>query len=183
MSEEMIVYHCSPTLAGLKTGSMFSCSYNSVKELKEEIRRMNRRLVPKGLRVLPLNISKERALIYVYRPEKLKVDLSGEDVSSLLKKYGYICNTPENCIIQLISRLQNWSEFPHEIGVFLGYPIEDVKGFIENKAKCSKCVGYWKVYGDEEKAKELFDKYNKCTDSYIRQWINGNTIERLTVAV
>lgn len=36
----------------------------------------------------------------------------------------------------LAGRIQNaGGEFPHEIGLFLGYPLGDVKGFIKHKAK------------------------------------------------
>lgn len=90
---------------------------------------------------------------------------------------------PAQCIVHLMDRLAAREGFPHEIGLFLGYPPEDVRGFIENNAKCSKCVGAWKVYGDERAAKRLFAKYEKCTNVYVRQHANGNTIERLTVAV
>ena len=69
------------------------------------------------------------------------------------------------------------------IGLFLGYPPEDVCGFIENKADACKCVGCWKVYGDEDAAKKLFAKYKKCTDVYCTLFANGRSIERLTVAV
>ena len=44
-------------------------------------------------------------------------------------------------------------EFPHEVGLFLSYPPEDVKGFIDHRANDFKCAGLWKVYGDEEKAR------------------------------
>ena len=32
-------------------------------------------------------------------------------------------------------------EFPHEVGLFLGYPPEDVKGFIDHRANNFKCAG------------------------------------------
>jgi len=54
MSEEMIIKHCSPTLAGIKTGNMFSCAFESVEDMKFSIRNLNRTLSKKGLRVLPL---------------------------------------------------------------------------------------------------------------------------------
>ena len=85
--------------------------------------------------------------------------------------------------MQLAGKLQGNCEFPHEIGLFLGYPPEDVKGFIENHAKNYKFTGYWKVYGDEAEAKKLFDRYRKCTQLYTRLWHGGRTVERLTVAV
>lgn len=85
------------------------------------------------------------------------------------------------CINRLIKKLREEPDFPHEIGLFLGYPLEDVKGFIENKADCSKCSGCWKVYGNEEKALKLFEKYQKCAGIYCAQWKKGMTIERLAV--
>lgn len=183
MSDEMIVRHCSPTLAGLKTGNLFTCSYESKEQLRNDIRSLNRRLSAKGLCILPLRIRKNNALIYVYRPSKLEKDLAHDDALPLLKNHGYMCDKPVKCIAHLICRLRDFSDFPHEIGLFLGYPPEDVKGFIENNSKDFKFVGNWKVYGDEEKAKKLFARYKKCTDTYIQQLTKGKSIERLTVAV
>lgn len=183
MSEELIVKHCSPTLAGMKTGNLFTCVYKTETEVRNAVRRLNRLLVPKGLRVLPMRYSRQRALIYIYRPEKLKSDLEDCRACTLLRERGYICGNPEHCIVQLVSRLRTCVDFPHEIGLFLGYPPEDVQGFIENKADHCKCMGYWKVYGDERQAKKLFEKYRECTEIYHAQWSKGKTIEQLTVAV
>lgn len=180
MSEELLVKHCAPTLAGIKTANLFNCPYPSKNELKDNIRSLNKRLIPKGLRVLPLRCKDDRALIYIYRPQKLKKDLSNSDATKLLKDKGYSCQSPERCITKLISKLKNEPEFPHEIGFFLGYPPEDVIGFIENKS--CKCTGCWKVYGNEANAKKTFAQYKKCTDVYYRQWSNGKSIEQLTVA-
>lgn len=183
MSEEMLICHCSPTLAGLKTGNLFSCSYRSKEEIIREIRKINQKLVKKGICVLPVRISAARVLVYVYRPEKLKKDFSDEKVRTFMQHRGYDCKDPSRCICRLIQKLQNDSDFPHEIGLFLGYPAEDVKGFIENKAASSKCSGCWKVYGDEKAARILFRKYKKCTEIYHRKWKSGVAVEQLTVAV
>lgn len=75
MSEQLLIRHCSPTLAGIKTGNMFSCTYTEPSEVKEYVRSLNGRLKHKGLRVLPLRYSGQRVLIYVYRPSKLSKDL------------------------------------------------------------------------------------------------------------
>lgn len=181
MSEELIVRNCSPTLAGIKTGNIFSCSFDNPTELKRDIRELNRSLVKKGLRVLPLKYSEKRALIYIFRPDMLKRDLEDERTSMFLKEYGYVDNNPERCVVQLIERLRKEKEFPHEIGMFLGYPPEDVIGFIENKACNSKYIGCWKVYGDVDKAKRTFEMYKKCENSYFRMWQNGVSIEKLAV--
>ncbi len=182
MTDKMIVLHCAPTLAGLKTGSMFSCPYDSRRALAEEIRKRNQRLVPKGLRILPLRLSKKRALIYVFRPSDLERDLSNPAVTELLERFGYSDTRMAPCIGRLIRRFRQEQEFPHEVGVFLGYPLEDVRGFIDNKACGQKCAGCWKVYGDEAAAKAAFDKFRKCTRVYYTQWELGIPMERLAVA-
>ena len=55
-------------------------------------------------------------------------------------------------------RLLKRTCFPHEIGVFLGYPLEDVKGFIDNKGKNCESCGVWKVYCNREEKDKLFQK-------------------------
>lgn len=181
MSDKMIVRYCSPTLANIKTANLFSCSYSSKKSVINEIRSINRKLVPKGVRVLPVHMSEHRVLIYVYRPERLKKDLSDKMVRAFLGTRGYQCENFVCCINKLIMKLHGEPDFPHEIGLFLGYPLDDVRGYIENKAGCSKCSGYWKVYGNEQETRKLFKKYQKCSGIYYAQWKKGITIERLAV--
>ncbi len=181
MSEEIIIRHCAPTLAGLKTGALFNCRYEDEKELYTWLRGLNRRLCRKGLRVIPLRRGGGRALIYVYRPQKLKRDMAKKDVTELLKRHGYKQDVPERCIAHLMDRLQTEKSFPHEIGLFLGYPTEDVKGFMEKGGRASKYVGHWCVYGDTEKAKKTFSLYDKCANVYMRRFKSGSTLERLTV--
>lgn len=180
MSEELLVRHCSPTLAGMKTANMFVCSFMGEAEMRETLRRFNTKLGKKGLRLLPLRFQDNKALIYVYRPAQLSRDLQHRTACRILRERGYGVETPSRCIFQLMQRLGTGEEFPHEIGLFLGYPPEDVCGFIENRA-CCKCVGAWKVYSDAESAKKTFAKYKKCTAVYSAQYAKGQSIERLTV--
>ena len=142
MSDELIVRHCAPTLAGLKTGTVFGCPYSDRKELILEVRSLNRRLAPKGVRVIPLRLSAGRVLLYIYRPDRLANDLASEDAAGILEEYGYCVKDSGKCVVRLSRRLHESEEFPHEIGLFLGYPAEDVRGFIENRAGGYKCVGY-----------------------------------------
>lgn len=166
----------------IQTANLFSCRFADEKEMRDSVRRLNGILVKKGIRVLPLRYRDGCALIYAYRPSKLSQDLQQADACSLLKKRGYASAAPERCIVQLMERLADGREFPHEIGLFLGYPPEDVCGFIENRAEGYKCVGEWKVYGDVDKAKETFAKHKKCTEVYCAQLAQGRSIERLTVS-
>lgn len=181
MSEKQIVQNCAPTLAGLKTGNIFQYPYEDKKELLNFIRRLNRRLGPRGIRVVPLRITEKRALLYLFRPGKLEKDLNHRGAACLLEREGYCPRNCGQCVARLGKKLRQQEDFPHEIGLFLGYPPEDVEGFIQNGAAGSKCTGCWKVYGDEEAAKKTFAQYKKCTKVYCDCWEKGTTLERLAV--
>ncbi len=182
MSECSFVNYCAPTLAGIKTGSLFSCDCTSKNELILEIRQYNKILVPKGLKLLPVRLQNNKALIYLYRPDMLKSDLNDSLAAYLLKSCGYNLENCNCCVVQLVKRLQENDNFPHEIGLFLGYPPEDVYGFIKNPRQGCKYTGTWKVYGDVYKAKQIFDSYNKCTKNYNNRLAMGHTIEQLIVS-
>ena len=182
MSDQLIVQHCSPTLAGIKTGNIFTCRFTSRAELTRDLQRLNRSLGSKGLRILPLRIGQSSALIYIYRPARLEQDLACREASDILSLCGYKLANANRCVVNLVNRIREQGDFPHEIGLFLGYPPEDVRGFIDHNAQNFKCVGCWKVYGDEEKAKNLFAQYKNCTSCYLNQLRKGNTIEQLAVA-
>lgn len=179
MSEELLVRHCAPTLAGLKTANAFSCPYESMQALQSRIRAFNVRLRAKGIRIVPLRAADGNALIYVYRPGMLSVDLSNRDAARLLQACGYGSSAP---VPRLIRRLREQESFPHEIGLFLGYPPEDVEGFMTHHAKAYKYSGLWKVYGNEEEAKRTFARYKKCTDVYMAHFSRGADVDRLTVS-
>ena len=68
------------------------------------------------------------------------------------------------------------------IGVFLGYPLEDVVGFIRHRGKCFTCCGCWKSYGDPAAAQQHFDQLAKCTAVYLRLFHSGTPILKLAVA-
>ena len=95
MPEELVVRHCSPTLAGLKTGNMFTCRYDTKQELYGDISVMNKRLRAKGLRAIPLRFESGKALIYIYRPAKLERDFCNSEVCRILVDCGYKCSDSE----------------------------------------------------------------------------------------
>ena len=182
ISEELIVDHCAPTMAGLKTGSLFNCPLEDSAELMEKIIELNRRIVPRGLRLVPLKIKERSALVYMYRPQMLDEDLKHVMAEEILTERNYPVGQAERCLACLVRRLRHEEEFPHEIGLFLGYPPEDVEGFIKNGAAGAKCVGTWKVYGDVETAQRRFAQYKKCTRLYRAAFKKNQSFDRLIVS-
>jgi len=181
MSEELIIEHCSPTLAGIKTGSMFSVRVTEDTDINKEVRELNKVLREKGIRVILLKKTSKYALIYLYRPDHLKKDLSNPQALSILEKMGYETRDPERCIVQLVRHLKSDEAFPHEIGLFLGYPPSDVECFMKHPSKGVKCCGCWKAYSEPEKAQKMFVRFRKCTQIYHEMNKNGKSLAQLAV--
>ena len=182
MLEKYLIEYCAPTLAALKTASLFCMPAENEMEFETQIRELKIFLDNKGLILMPLKRYENRELIYLYRKSHLQRDLLKPGVAAFLKKRGYEYTQAEYLLNNLKKRLQTLDSFPHEIGVFLGYPLGDVVGFINNDGKNSKLNGYWKVYCNEYETYKYFKKIKKCRDTYIRLWTQGKTLWQLTVA-
>lgn len=181
MIEQYLIRHCSPTLANLKTANLFSVRYESLDKLGAYVEYWNGSLQEKGVTLTVLCANQGMALVYVYRKKKLQEDLGKPGVLSFMRHYGYDKADVDNALCTLKKRFVSCEQFPHEIGLFLGYPLGDVIGFIENAGKNSKCSGCWKVYCNECEALKLFAKFQKCKEVYERLFQNGCSIGQLTV--
>jgi hypothetical protein len=119
----------------------------------------------------------KRVLILLYNKKSLTEQIEEKERRSVLRKFGYDDSmTLDECLERLSGRISDNGDFPHEIGLFLNYPVEDVVGFIENKGGNFKLCGYWKVYGNEEKARRTFENYTKCRKFLCRKLSQGNDI-------
>ncbi len=180
--ERYIVEHASPTLARIKTAGLFTIKYINLDDLKSRVNGYNKAFFEKSVKIKILKTKDNIALIYVYRENLLIRDLNNDLSKDILIKYGYINFEIEEILNRLKDRLSLYKDFPHEIGLFLGYPPEDVIGFICNEGKNCNLCGYWKVYGDTKSAIIKFAKYDKCRAVYKKLWQEGRDILRLTVA-
>lgn len=181
--EKHLIEHCAPTLAGMKTANLFNYSFQSKQEVLRELGVMNQLLNSRGVSVMALIWREQSVLIYVYRLKGLSEELEKDETMELLARFGYTERTVPACLGRLQERLHNCGCFPHEIGVFLGYPLEDVRGFIENGGKNCKTCGLWKVYCNECEKQKLFEKFKRCTEIYIRVFKEGRSLLQMTVAI
>jgi len=182
MLERALVEHGSPTLARLKLGSLMNVFHEGAAGLRDEMRRLNRMLAPKGLVLTALRISEKRALLYLFRCEHLKRKLSCPLVRGFLSGYGYEKFNVAGAIDTLRQRISQEGDFPHEIGVFLDYPLSDIQDFIRNGGQNCRMCGVWKVYSNEDDAQRTFSRFQKCKDVYTRKFREGCPLAQLTVA-
>ncbi len=187
MSDADVALNCAPTLAGIKAGNLFNQIFESREEMLRTVRGYNTRWKDRNVCMVPVSYKDRHALLYVYRPDHLNQILRDQRAVRILKKAGYqAVQMPESdgaltarCIAHLITRLGQEQEFPHEIGLFLDYPPEDVEGFIQNRACNCKLVGTWKVYGDVTEARKKFERYRSCTAAYCRALRKGCCLEQM----
>ena len=180
MLERAIIDHASPTLARLKLGNLFN--YSMGEGFPVEFASLHRQLGDRGVTMTILKVTQDKALIYIYRSEELEKVLMREGVRRLLCACGYSRFDVNGALDTLKARLNGLDDFPHEIGVFLGYPLEDVEGFIENGGRNCLSCGCWKVYSNECAALAAFARYEKCKAVYQRLFASGCPLTRLTVA-
>lgn len=158
--EEYLISCCAPTLAGKKPANIFNLRKDRCPFLNLEY--WNNLLKPFNIKIKILKEDSSLYFIYVYREDPLKEILSKKDVQKFLHNFGYSCKNFVEMMDILSYRISKSEEFPHEIGIFLGYPLLDVQGFIKNRGKCYKCCGQWKVYDDVKKCEKLFCEYDNC---------------------
>ena len=177
MLEKELAFHCSPAFAGIKPSNLFSYRTDDIVSEKRTIKKLNSQLNGSGIFIKILCEYENRILIMVYRPNRLSAYLARPEISAFLKNCGYgRAAGVDDCIALLSQRIRHNREFPHEIGAFLGYPIEDIYGFINHKNSGCKYTGYWKVYSNVEAAKELFRKYDSCRNAVVRRLNTGRTL-------
>ena len=181
MPDELIIRHCSPTLAGLKTSNLIRVPFQGENAMIREVVTLNQVLSRRGLRAILLHYSQGTGLIYLFRPSALQRDLEQPQAKHLLMQAGYMPGDIYSLLVQLCRRFKDGQTFPHEIGLFLGYPPADVEAYMAHPSEGVKFSGFWKVYTDEDKAKATFASYRKCMRIYQKVYEKGRTLEQLIV--
>ena len=179
-----LITYCSPTLAGLKPASLLCLPRrDGVQGYSDIIEKYNQKYNAKGLYFRILYTCPKRTLLYVYRPARVWSYVRQRDNTLFLHQCGYRrCQDVSALLDQLAARFSAGGCFPHESGIFLGYPLEDVCGFIANKGSHAKLCGDWKVYGDARAAAHTFQRFKSCRKDYLNRFAIGSTLESLIVA-
>ena len=172
-----LAFHTAPTLMGIKCASLVSLSCSEF-DLGVHLKLFNRRAGEKGLKIRMLRVCDTRCVLLVYNEKKLCERLHDKETEEMLRNEGYDTDSDLDAMLTRLSERMEGCAFPHEIGLFLDYPTEDVKGFIENNGENYKMCGCWKVYGSEERAKRVFANYEKCRNFLCNKLNEGCDIYR-----
>ncbi len=177
--ELQIVLQCAPTLAGLKTSNLLIVPKHQEDKARCVLRYS-------GLLGYRLVYDRHRVVFLVFNRDMLMNYLQQEGVKEFLSSFGYRTDCFGYALKHFQERYDAYvhcrKNFPHEMGVFLGYPLCDVKGFIENCGDGYVLSGYWKAYSNEQEIRDLFTKFDDAKDEMIRMLSKGYSIKDITKA-
>lgn len=173
-----LVLHCAPILKDVKIA-------NIVTVTPEKFRLYVRLLAGTGISWRLLNVNSQRAILYLFRRERLESYLADADIENFLEEYGYNKGRLEDKLARLAGRVACFGDgkvdFPHEIGIFLGYPLWDVEGFLKNNGENSIGNGYWKVYDDLAGALSTFECFDRSREQAMEELVHGKSIREIAV--
>lgn len=165
-----LALQCAPVISGIKISNLLTIPAKSLRELSAVLKKTE-------LSFRILYPGRERLVILIYREAKLREYLAREEVVAFIYKCGYETSDISKIFPVFVKRYMRYMElkqdFPHELGLFLGYPIEDVEGFIKENGKNYLYSGYWKVYKDTELKIRLFKDYERVQTEIVRLLYEG----------
>jgi hypothetical protein len=170
----MLAQHCAPVLLGKKPAALFPMPLG----WDETLALMP---LPGSMRFLLFRRPGKNVLVFAYCPRLLSSVLDMVGARETLGTLGYptvVADDPSPCLAFLEQRFREGADFPHEVGFFLGYPPEDVLGFIHHRGSHCKLCGMWKVYGNAARAAALFAEYAQCRERLLKYVQNGGVILR-----
>lgn len=113
-------------------------------------------------------------LVMLYSPDALAALLESPRARRFLLRAGYPDYRGWREAVGELGRRIRREGFPHEIGLFLGYPLKDVAAFLGWAPLPFTCQGPWKIYGDPRPSLELAHRHRECRGRMVRRLASVN---------
>jgi hypothetical protein len=163
--EMQLALQCAPLITGLKISNLLNIRRDDFVPMQEMIKNSR-------ISWYLLLESEEKLTVLLYHRDSLENYLWQPQVIKLLAQAGYQSFSLEVVLEVFCARYRRYmetkSDFPHEMGLLLGYPVEDVDGFIRHKGAYALCTGYWKVYANKERKLKIFESFENAKESLIQ---------------
>lgn len=176
--EKALAYHCAPSMLGIKAADMISW-HGPAQQTQAMVDQYHHLLQQRGIHLRLLYVCPQRCLLLIYRRERLERQLAQPQVRTMLEEAGYPVDRPLEALLDHLSQRLREQEFPHEVGLFLGYPPADVEGFCRYGGQACKFTGHWKVYDRVEEARECFRRFDRCRDAMCRRMEEGRSLVQI----
>lgn len=172
-----VARQCAPVLAGIKPSNLLIVEHTHIADIVHVLdgTEVGERLLYKDA---------QKSVWLIYRSVWLNQLLKQEDIADFFRTIGYTRLTELDAVLaklgqRYVSYLDSRMDFPHEIGLLLGYPMADVRGYILNHGRDCLLNGYWKVYSDADEAQKIFDIYTKVRNLFVREISGGKQFSQI----
>lgn len=179
MLEKLLATHCAPAFAGIKPSNIVSCQKSEIKNIYEQISLLNNQLNQSDIYIEVLCECEKRVLLIVYRGAVLKKHLQNEKNNVFLGQYGYQGAKQLSDYLDILRKRLAYDKFPHEIGVFLGYPLRDIYSFINHRDEGCLLIGEWRVYHNKQEAEKMFCRFKACKNALVKKISEGRTLAQI----
>lgn len=171
--ESFLTYTVSPVILGCKPSCTITFTEQGKNLYNLWLRYGEDFITSIGLSYINLINNEDCIVTLIYNKNSLDMYLNNQDIKEFLNSIGY--NKKYNLEEWLDSLQKRYAIYkcPHELGVFLGIPLDDVKDFMQCKNKECLLCGYWKVYNDYETAEKTFKIYDKVREYTIEEILCG----------
>lgn len=165
--------HIAPVLKGLRSSTLV-CFRSHTAYDRAWQRQKDLVLSQLPLAFYPLDSDQGHRRLFFYDPEALSHTLNQQAVQQLLATRGYqMMDSVYALLTQLACRFRETC--PHEVGLFLGYPVADVYHFIHGGKPCLK-TSYWKVYTCNDQVQETFDALDQERNRILNALEQGQSV-------
>lgn len=169
--ELQMALQCAPVITGVKISNLLNIKLSGYRQIADIVKGSD-------IEMYTLGATKGRVNVFMYNRERLDAYLRREDVKRLMESFGYANAALSEILAVFRIRYQKYLKnrygllanrewFPHEMGLLLGYPPEDVEGFILHGGRDFICSGYWKVYEDASAKKKLFESFERAEEKLV----------------
>ena len=135
------------------------------------------------MKYIELRENDDSIILMIYDEEVLTRELNKEEQIDFLINLGYPEQIEINQYVKTLKDRYEKYHCPHELGLFLGIPFEDVKDFMECTTKKCLLCGYWKVYNNSDEAKMMFNQYDEVKHYTIKNMLEGNSSRILVSSI
>ena len=203
--EQGVVQQCAPVLMGVKPAGMFNVvRYHQVgthpcgkpimaqaarEQIELAVEHADAALRETSVRLRVMAHRKGSSMVFVWGPDLMRAFIGRDPEATMLEVEGYDVNDDEACIDRLQTRVLSFDSrprnpdgtdrFPHEVGFLLGYPLDDVTGFVRTRA-AALARGWWNVYSDVARAQRVFRTYDACVTLADQRLCEGGTLASLS---
>ncbi len=103
--------------------------------------------------------------ILFYRENELNKTLKDKNNLRFLRGIGYPSAYGLHRYLEFLSKKIEGGIIPDEIGVFLGYPLKDVMGFMGHPSLKLTKINGWRVYGDSLLSDIKYNQFKNAKDN------------------